>query len=73
VTPGAARVIWQRSRPWGQPGTPPHHHANHTELSDNWINQAQEQQELDEPLQMRSLSRTGHGSCPGNSSSAGLQ
>jgi len=55
VTPGAARVIWQRSRPWASPARSRTTCANHAESSDKRINQAQEQQELDGPLQMRSL------------------
>ena len=61
VTPGAAREIWQRSRPWGQPGMPPHLHTGSAKSSDNRINQAQEQQEVDGPLHMRSLLPNGRG------------
>jgi len=55
LTPGTARVIWQRSRPWGQPGTPPHPSHKHGQTSDHDTNQAQEQQKLDDPLHMRRI------------------
>ena len=54
VTPGAARAIRQRSRPWDQTGTLPHLSTSSAKLSDKRINQAQEQQKLDGPLHMRS-------------------
>jgi hypothetical protein len=47
-----ARVIWQRSRPRDQPGTPRTRQANPGKPSDHGTSQAQQQQKLDRPLHM---------------------
>jgi len=57
VTPGTARVIWQRSRAMGPDRHAPAPHRNPARPSHNDTNQAQEQQKLDGPLHMRSLVR----------------
>lgn len=73
VTARTVRVIWQRSRPWGQTGTPCTRHLNQARPSHNTTNQAQKQQKLDGPLHMRSLFRTVPGACPGAPAAAGLR